>query len=71
MASEATGLTIIVGGGPPLPRALSEIVAATLVTVEIYLARLVGMATMERCANGLAVPPMLAPYSVRSRMSLW
>ena len=51
--------------------ALSEIVAATLVTVEIYLAHFVGMATMERCANGLAVPSMLEPYSVRSRMSLW
>lgn len=49
----------------------SEIVAATLLTVEIYLAHYVGRATMERCANALPVPAILEPYSVRARMPLW
>ena len=51
--------------------ALSEIVAATLLTVEIYLAHIVGRAVLERCAAGLPVPTTLEPYSVRARIALW
>ena len=51
--------------------ALSEIVAATLLTVEIYLAHLVGRPTLERCAAGLPVPTILEPHSVRARIPLW
>ncbi len=51
--------------------ALCEIVASTLLTVEIYLAALVGKATLERCAMSLSVPRSLAPRSVRARIDLW
>jgi hypothetical protein len=51
--------------------AISEIVAATLVTIEIYLAHLVGKPELEACAMALAVPAGLEDYSVRARISLW
>ncbi len=51
--------------------ALADIVAATLLTTEIYLAYLVGKPTLVRCAGTLAVPPSLAPYSVQARTHLW
>ena len=51
--------------------ALSDIVASTLLTTEIYLAALVGKLTLERCAMRLAVPSSLASRSVRARIDLW
>ena len=51
--------------------ALTEVVAATLVTTEIYLAHLVGRPALEACANALEVPAILAPHSVKTRMALW
>lgn len=51
--------------------ALSDIVAATLLTTEIYLAVLVGKPTLERCAMKLNVPPSLEARSVRARIDLW
>jgi hypothetical protein len=51
--------------------ALADIVAATLLTAEIYLAHLVGTAAMQGCATALSVPSSLAPHSVQARMHLW
>ena len=51
--------------------ALSEIVAATLLTTEIYLARVVGAIELKRCAMSLSVPPSLEEQSVRARLHLW
>ena len=51
--------------------AFSDIVAATLVTIEIFLARLVGGTELERCAAALPVPGGLEDYSVRARTPLW
>ena len=50
---------------------LTEVVAATLLTTEIYLAHLVGRPVLEACANALEVPPILQPHSVKARMALW
>lgn len=52
-------------------RALADIVAATLLTTEIYLAHLVGRASLELCAAALSVPRTLVPYSVHARSHLW
>jgi len=51
--------------------ALSEIVAATLLTTEIYLAHVVGKAVLQRCADMLQVPPALARHSMSARIPLW
>lgn len=51
--------------------ALSEIVAATLLTTEIFMAHIVGKTVLERCVNTLTVPPTLEPHSVRARMAVW
>lgn len=51
--------------------AMSEIVAATLVTIEIYLAHLVGKDAIEACADALAVSDGLEGFSVRARVDLW
>jgi hypothetical protein len=51
--------------------ALTDIVAATLLTTEIYLAHLVGRTTLERCSTSLRVPRSLEPYSVHARTHLW
>jgi hypothetical protein len=51
--------------------ALAEIVAATLLITEIYLAHAVGRPTLDRCAAGLTIPPSLRPYSVDARRGLW
>jgi hypothetical protein len=45
---------------------MSEILAATLVTIEIYLAHLVGKDAIEACADALAVPDGLEGFSVRA-----
>lgn len=51
--------------------AVADIVAATLLTTEIYLSHLIGKATLERCAAAPTVPPSLAPFSVHARTHLW
>lgn len=51
--------------------ALSEIVAATLLTTEIYLVHVIGKPTLERCAATLTIPHSLEAHSVRARMHLW
>jgi hypothetical protein len=51
--------------------ALADIVAATLLTTEIYLVHLVGKATLLGCAAALPVPRALVPYSVQARTHLW
>ena len=50
---------------------LTEVVAATLLTTEIYLAHLVGKPVLEACADALDVPGVLEPHSVKARMALW
>lgn len=51
--------------------ALSEIVAATLLTIEIFMAHIIGKPVLERCATTLPIPPALEPHSVRARTTLW
>lgn len=51
--------------------AMTEIVAATLVTIEIYLAHVVEKDEIEACADALAVPDGLEAFSVRARVDLW
>lgn len=51
--------------------ALGDIVAATLLTTEIYLAHLVGKPALLHCLASLAIPSSLAPHSVEARTSLW
>ena len=51
--------------------ALSDLVAATLLTAEIYLSHLVGDVALRRCAAELTVPPELVSTSVRARFPLW
>ena len=51
--------------------ALTDIVGATLLTTEMYLAHIVGKPTLLRCAGTLVVPPSLAPFSVQARTHLW
>ncbi len=51
--------------------ALTGVVAATLLTTEIYLAHIVGRPALEGCLAGLAIPASLEPYSVRARTPLW
>ncbi len=51
--------------------AIAEIVAATLVTIEIYLAHLAGKDAIAACAEALAVPDGLEAFSVRARVNLW
>jgi hypothetical protein len=51
--------------------ALCDIVAATLLTVEIYLAHVVGVATLETCARRVPIPATLEADSVLGRVHLW
>lgn len=51
--------------------ALAEIVAATLLTAEVYLAHLVGGRELRRCLEGLTIPSDLATRSIQSRIELW
>lgn len=51
--------------------ALCDIVAATMATVEIYLAHHIGKAALLRCANAVPIPAMLEANSVRARVDLW
>lgn len=51
--------------------ALCDIVAATLLTVEIYLAHVVGAADLAACARRVPIPPALEADSVLARMHRW
>lgn len=51
--------------------ALCDIVAGTLLTIEIYLSHRVGRATLETALHPLAIPSSIAPYSVSARARLW
>lgn len=51
--------------------ALCDIVAATMLTVEIYLAHQVGAATLLACAKAVPIPKTLAARSVLGRTHLW
>lgn len=51
--------------------ALCDIVAATMVTVEIYLARDVGSAALAVCAKAVPIPATLRACSVLGRTHLW
>jgi hypothetical protein len=51
--------------------ALADIVAATLLPAEIYLAHLVGKQTLADCAGGVPVPKGLEQFSVWERIQLW
>lgn len=51
--------------------ALCDIVAATMVTVEIYLARHIGAAALAACARAVPIPPSLEPSSVLGRIRYW
>jgi len=51
--------------------ALCDIVAATLLTVEIYLAHVVGAAGLEACARRVPIPIALEDDSVLARVHLW
>ena len=51
--------------------ALCTIVAATLLTVEIFLAHHVGAAQLEACARLVPVPRTLRDASVLERTNLW
>jgi hypothetical protein len=51
--------------------AISDIVAATLVTIEIFLAQAVGTERMTGYAEELAVPKGMEPFSVHARAGLW
>jgi len=51
--------------------ALADIVAATLLIAEIYLAHLVGKKVLAECAGGVPVPKGLEPFSVWERIQLW
>lgn len=50
---------------------LCDIVAATLLTVEIYLAHQVGAARLLACAKKVPIPASLEPSSVLARSHLW
>lgn len=50
---------------------MAEIVAATSVTIEIYLAHVVGKNVIEECADALSVPAGLEDFSVRARVGRW
>jgi hypothetical protein len=51
--------------------AMCEIVAATLVTVEIYLAHHTGAANVLACAKAVPIPGSLTGASVLARTHLW
>jgi hypothetical protein len=51
--------------------ALSDIVAATMMTTEIFLCHLVGRAELGACTAALPIPSMLARHSVLERVPLW
>lgn len=51
--------------------ALSDLVAATLLTAEIFLAHIAGELALRRCAADLVVPAELESSSVCARFSLW
>jgi hypothetical protein len=51
--------------------ALADIVAATLLPAEIYLAHLVGKKALSGCAGDVPVPSGLENYSVWARVQLW
>lgn len=51
--------------------ALSDVVAATLLPAEIYLAHLVGAKALADCAHEVPVPSGLENYSVWARVQLW
>ncbi|MBA2360065.1 MAG: hypothetical protein H0V79_03835 [Actinobacteria bacterium] len=51
--------------------AMAEIVAATLVTIEIYVCHVVGKDAIEACADALAVPDGLQAFSVAARVDIW
>jgi hypothetical protein len=51
--------------------ALCDIVRATLLTIEIYLAHRVGVRELERALHPLTIPASLAPHSATARQGLW
>lgn len=51
--------------------ALCDIVAATLLTVEVYLAHQVGAANLVACVKAVPIPPALQGASVLARTHLW
>ena len=51
--------------------ALTEIVAATLLTTEIYLVHVVGRTAMVDVLSALPIPSNMRRYSVAARTSLW
>lgn len=51
--------------------ALCDIVGATLLTIEIYLAHRVGVPALERALRPLAIPATLAAHSATARQGLW
>ena len=51
--------------------ALCDIVAATLLTVEIYLAHHTGAANVLACAKAVPIPGSLTGASVLARTHLW
>jgi hypothetical protein len=52
-------------------QALGDIVAATMLTTEIYLGHLTAKAALAASVAMLPVPAALTPYSVQARMHLW
>jgi hypothetical protein len=48
-----------------------DIVAATLLTVEIYVAHRVGKPALLRVAEAVPIPPSLGVRSVLTRKNLW
>jgi hypothetical protein len=59
------------GDAADFHEALCGIVAATLLTVEIYLAHQVGAAKLLACANRVPIPTALEEASVLARTHLW
>jgi hypothetical protein len=51
--------------------ALADVVAATLLPAEIYLAHLVGVKAMAACAGEVPVPSGLEHFSAWARVQLW
>jgi hypothetical protein len=51
--------------------AFCDIVAATLLTVEIYVAHRVGKPALLRVAEAVPIPPSLGVRSVLTRKDLW
>jgi hypothetical protein len=51
--------------------ALCDIVAGTLLTIEIYLAHRVGRSSLSSALRPLAIPKSVEPHSVAARTAMW